>query len=117
MRASIEPSVATPEKLNIQLAHFSVGLIDGGDFQFPACRRAYRFCDIDRKPIVEVEASHGPPTLWILGLLLNRDQLAFRVKSDDAVALGVIHSIGEDASPLAPSRHVLQDRGQGVPIE
>ena len=68
--------------------------------------------------VVEVEAGHRVARLRLRRLLLDAHRRALRVELDHAVALGILHRIGEDrGAALARARPRCSDVGEVVAVE
>src|SRR5205085_4860097 len=98
------------------------------DLELAARRGLEPGCDIYDVGIVEVETGHGIARLRLLRLLLDAERAAAFVEFDDAVAVRVVHRIGENGGTvlsLDPAHHerpeivpkknvVAQDEGNAV---
>ena len=94
--AGVQPRVASAEGDHGQRPLLQVHLVERGDLQLAAGRRLHPMRlggDVAR---VEVQAGDGVGALGALGLLLDGDGPALRIKLHDAEALGVVHVVAED---------------------
>src|SRR5690606_31301930 len=85
-----------PHPLDPQVAALEVAVVDVGDLQLAARRRADGGGDLADIGIVEIEAGHRPVRLGTAWLLLDRGGAAPVVEGDDAIALRVAHPVAED---------------------
>ena len=72
---------------------------------------------IDDLVIVEVESGNGVVGLGLLWLLFEAEYLAASVELDDAVALGVMHVVGEDGGAGAALVGTAEDLVEVVAVE
>ena len=69
--------------------------IDVADLQFPTRRRLERFRDAHDLVVVEIEPRHCVVRLGLRRLFLDADGAASHIELDHAVALRVLHPVGE----------------------
>ena len=117
LRAGVEPGVAASELLDGELAHLEVAAIEVGDLQLAARRRRQILRQLDDALIVEVEPRHGEVRLRLLRLLLDADGAPAPVEVDDAVALRVVHAVGEDGGAALARAGAVQRVGEAVAVE
>mgnify|MGYP000172639273 CR=1 FL=1 len=117
VRAGIEPGVAAAHGLDVELVAREVSLIDVGDLELAARAGLEVFGDVDDAVVVEVEAGDGVAALGLDGLLFEADGAAVLVEFDDAVALGIVHRVGEDGGAVAAGAGGAQAAGEVVAVE
>ena len=100
MRAGIQPRVAALHDLHIEIALIQIGLVHGRDFQFASGAGLDGLGDVHDLPVVEVQAGDGIVALGLGGLFFDAHRTAALVESDHAIALGVVHVIGEDGGAI-----------------
>ena len=81
----------------MELAHFEVAFVDVGDFELAAGRWADVGGDVADLLVVKVQAGHRIVGRRVPGLFLDADGTLLRIELDHAVALGVVHMVGEHA--------------------
>ena len=94
--AGIEPGVTAAHDLDVELAFFEVEAVEVGDLEFATWRGFEVARQADDLVVVEVEASDGVVGFGLFRLLFEAEHLAGLVELGDAVALGVVHVVGED---------------------
>ena len=109
MRPGIEPSEATAQRLNAELARLEEGLVHTRDLQLAACRGLDPSGHVDDLIRVEVEADYGVVALGLGGLLLDGDAAPLGVELRHPIALGVTDPVAEDRRPALAlgTRHGL----------
>ena len=117
MRARVQPGVAAPHDLHLQLALLQVGLVDAGDLQLAARAGLHGLGDVHHLLVVKVQAGDGEVALGLGRLFLNRLGLASRVKGHHAVALGVGHVVGKHGGAAGLRVGVVQQLLQVVAVE
>ncbi len=100
----------------MQVTGLQVGVVDGGDLQFPAFARLDPLRDVDDPPVIEVQADDRVVGLRGGGLLLDAQGPAVRGELHDAVALRVGDLVGEDGAALRVAA-VGQGGGEVVAVE
>ena len=115
--AGVEPGVAAAHDLDVELALFEVEAVEVGDFQFTARRGLEVAGEVDDLVVVEVEAGDGVVGFGLLRFLFEAEYLAAGVELGDAVALGVMHVIGEDGGAGAALVGTAEDLVEVVAVE
>jgi len=95
--AGVEPGVAAPHDLHIELAPVQVGLVDSGDFQLASGTGFDGLGDVDHLAVVKIQTGDGVAALRLERFFFNAVGLAVFIKGDDAVALGVLYMVGKDS--------------------
>ena len=117
MRAGIEPGRAAGEGLDAQPAALQVDAVDVGDLELPARRWPDRLRDGHHLVVVEIQPRHGVVRLRVPGLFLDVDGAVLGIEADHAVALGVLHVIGEHRGAVGLERGRLQFPAQPAAVE
>src|SRR5207247_223962 len=91
----VEPCVPPTQRFHVKHALFEVMAIDVADLQFPARRRLERFRDAPYLVLVEIEIRHRRVRLGLRPLFLDADGPALHIELNHAVALWVLHPVGE----------------------
>src|SRR5690554_3454675 len=117
MRTGIEPGVAPPHDLNVQLPLLKVKAVDVGDLQFATLGRLQAFSQIDNLFIVEIKAGYGIAGLRLLWFFFQRYGLVVVVELHNAIALRVVYVVGEYRGPRATPGRPAQLLVQVMAIE
>ena len=117
MRAGVEPRVAAAHDLHAELLLLQVGGVDGGDLELAARARADARGDVAHLLVVEVQARDGVVALGGAGLFLDGKRALLPVELHHAVALGIVHVVGEDGGPRLARGRALQGGLQIVAVE
>src|SRR5205085_10408918 len=117
LRAGVEPGEAAAERLHLELRRFEVAAIEIGDLQLAARGRLEPRREVADPRVVEVQARHREVRARLLRLLFDADGAAALVELDDAVALRIVHAIGEDRRSAGPRAGAAQRVGQSVSVE
>ena len=97
----VQPRIATPELVHIEVAALQIGVVDGGDLKLAAGGRLDVCSDVQHIIVVEIEAGDRPVRFRLLRLLLDRQRRAgLSVEADYAVAFRIFDVIGENGSAL-----------------
>ncbi len=96
MRAGIEPCHPAAHDLHLEFAGFKIEPVQVGDFQFAARGGLQSVRELHHIVVVEIETGDGEARLRLAGFLFNADRLAVAVELDHAIALRIVHRIGEN---------------------
>jgi hypothetical protein len=117
VRAGVQPGVAAPHDLDVELALLQVGVVDGGDLQLAARAGLDRLGDVHHLAVVKVQPGDGVVAARLFGLFLDADGAPAGVELDHAVALGVVHVVGKHRGALAARVGIGQQGLEVVAVE
>jgi hypothetical protein len=100
-----------------QPAPFQVGLVDRGDLQLAARAGLDRLRDVHDLPVVEIETPSRRSGCAVGGLLLDAAGASRAVELHHAIALRVLHVVGEHRRSFFAGVGRAQQRLQVVPVE
>ncbi|OIQ75685.1 hypothetical protein GALL_426430 [mine drainage metagenome] len=107
MGAGIEPGVAASESLHLQAALLQIDAVDVGDLQFAARRGLEAGGDVEHLLVVEIQSGDGMAALRSGRFFFQAHGASLRIELDHAVALGVVHVIGEHGGAALPGVGLL----------
>jgi hypothetical protein len=112
VRAGIEPGIAAPEPLDVQIATFEIGTVDVGNLELAPRRWLHRGGDVQHVVIVEIHAGDRPGRFGLFRLFLNAGGASVAVEHDDTIAFGIFHGISEHGRSARPRRRRAAHFGQ-----
>lgn len=115
--ASVQPGVASAHDLDVELALLQVQAVQVGDFVFAPGGGLEALGQVDDLVVVEVQAGDRVAGLGGLGLFFQGQDAALGIEFGNAVALGVVHVVGEDAGALRAGAGVAQQFMEVVAVE
>src|SRR5580693_4687602 len=104
MCPSVEPSKATAQNLDKQIAAFQVGGIDIGNLDFTAGGRLDFGSNVDDVVVVKIKASHSYVGFRLLRLLFDRKCSAGKIEVNYAILVGIVDDITEDRGTSSTRR-------------
>jgi len=106
--AGIQPGVAAAHDFDIERTLFQIQAIEVGDFQLAARRRFQAFGQINDLPVVKIKPGHGVAGFGVGGLFFQRQHFAAGLEFGYAIALGVVHVVGEDTGAFGACHRAVQ---------
>ena len=115
--AGVEPGVAAAHDLHVELSLLQVRRVHVRDLQLPARARRDAGRDVADLLVIEVQARDGVAALGHLGLFLDAERAAVVIEVHHAVALRIVHVVGEDAGTFGAGRRTVEQVLQVVAVE
>ena len=100
VRSRIQPGIAPPHDLDAEQALFQIKPVQVRDFELATWRWLELPGQFHHLAIVEIESRNGIVALGFRGLFFQRQHLAGCIEFSHAIALGVVHVIGENTRSL-----------------
>ena len=96
MRASIEPRIAALHDLYVELVALQIRVVHCGDFQFSTGAGFDGFGNVNHLVVVEIQASDGVVAFGLGRFFFDAAGFALGIKRYHAIALRVLHMVGEN---------------------
>src|SRR5688572_24207310 len=102
MRSRVEPGVAAPHYLYVQLAAREIELVQVGDFQLSPGRWGQRLRKVERALVIEIQPGDCVIGKRLFRLLHDARRSPPLVERDDSIPLRILHVIRKNAGAQWP---------------